>query len=752
MKAIFDELEAEVDQNVMNRKCEEIERKNLLIANDTLIENCLSKEVFYIATNSKLNVSRFSKMHDAHTVVQSRCLELETELSKLKEKIQKDDHDVIVKRFSNLEDGPDFDSVFEIKKLKDFIQGKDNAIRKLRMQISQLHETRSEADRTLDFRALDFKITQLTEKVSVLQEQNKLFRVENAKVKQHYKELYDSIMITHAKHIDQTTTLLTENENLKVQINAKLKCVTIDSVTPKVLVPGCSKHMTGDHSQLRNFMKKFIRTVRFKNNYFGAIIGYEDYVIGDSVISRVYYVEGLGHNMFCVGQFYDSDLEVAFRKHLCYVRDTDGVELIKEVVVTACYTQNRSLIHTRHNKTPYKLVHNKKPDLTFLRVFGALYYPTNDSEGLGKLQPKADIRIFYRTRSYIFDAWTNKFRARTKSGSRSTLCTPTNKDLEILFQPMFNEYLEPPHVDRPVSPAPAVLVPVNLAGVVVESTLIDENPFAPFDKDPFINIFAPEPTFASSSFGDASLANSTYEGIDFKESFAPVARIEAIGFLIANAASKNMTIYQMNVKTAFINGELKEEMYGLWYLKDTAIALTAYADVDMQFVKTHEEVEKRVVELFFVITNQLMDIFTKGLLRERFEFLLPRLVDLPYGKRAIGTKWVYKNKKDEKGIVVRNKARLVAQGHTQKEGINYEEVFAPVARIKAIILFLAYASFMGFLVYQMDVKSAFLYGSIEEEVYVCQPPGFEDPEYPDQVYKVVKVLYGLHQAPRACPV
>ncbi|GJT54295.1 putative ribonuclease H-like domain-containing protein [Tanacetum coccineum] len=125
------------------------------------------------------------------------------------------------------------------------------------------------------------------------------------------------------------------------------------------------------------------------------------------------------------------------------------------------------------------------------------------------------------------------------------------------------------------------------------------------------------------------------------------------------------------------------------------------------------------------------------------------LVDLPYGKRAIGTKWVYKNKKDERGIVIRNKARLVAQGYTQEEGIDYDEVFATVARIEAIRLFLAYASFKDFVVYQVDVKSAFMYGKIEEEVYVCQPPGFEDPKFPDKVYKVEKVLYGLHQALRA---
>ncbi|GJS53606.1 putative ribonuclease H-like domain-containing protein [Tanacetum coccineum] len=125
------------------------------------------------------------------------------------------------------------------------------------------------------------------------------------------------------------------------------------------------------------------------------------------------------------------------------------------------------------------------------------------------------------------------------------------------------------------------------------------------------------------------------------------------------------------------------------------------------------------------------------------------LVDLPHGAKVIGTKWVYRNKRDERGVVVRNKARLVAQGQRQEEGIDYDEVFAPVARIEAIRLFLAFASFMGFIVYQMDVKSAFLYGTIDKEVYVSQPPGFVDPDHPKKVYKVVKALYGLHQAPRA---
>nr|GEV05472.1 putative ribonuclease H-like domain-containing protein [Tanacetum cinerariifolium] len=126
------------------------------------------------------------------------------------------------------------------------------------------------------------------------------------------------------------------------------------------------------------------------------------------------------------------------------------------------------------------------------------------------------------------------------------------------------------------------------------------------------------------------------------------------------------------------------------------------------------------------------------------------LVDLPFRKKAIGTKWVYRNIKDERGVVVRNKACLVAQGHRQEEGIYYDKVFAPMARIEAIRIFLAFASYTSFIVYQMDVKSAFLYGTIDEEVYVTQPPGFEDPNFTNKVYKIVKALYGLHQALRAC--
>nr|GEZ18997.1 integrase, catalytic region, zinc finger, CCHC-type, peptidase aspartic, catalytic [Tanacetum cinerariifolium] len=248
--------------------------------------------------------------------------------------------------------------------------------------------------------------------------------------------------------------------------------------------------------------------VRFENDHFGAIMGYGDYVIGDSVISRVYYVEGLGHNLFFVRQFCDSDLEVAFRKHPCYVRNTNGVELIKgshgsnlyNISVEYMMKSSPICLLSKASKTKSWLWHRRLNHLNFGTINDLA---RNDLISLGlvpNLVPAAP---------YIL---------------------PTNKDLEILFQPMFDEYLEPPHVDRQVSPAPAVPVHVNLAGtpsstaidqdahslshspssltlqslclhqgVAAESTLMDENLFATVDKDPFINTVASDPTSAESS-------------------------------------------------------------------------------------------------------------------------------------------------------------------------------------------------------------------------------------------------------------
>ncbi|GJU99462.1 retrovirus-related pol polyprotein from transposon TNT 1-94 [Tanacetum coccineum] len=843
MKEIFKELEAEVDQNVVNRKYDEIERKNLLIANDNLIVDCLSKEVFYIAINSELTVSRFTEMHDPILLFKHVFWNLKQ--SFLNYMISFGNNTSLPAR-----DAPDFDSVFVIEKMKASIQGKDNAIKKLRMQISQLKETRSEADCTLDFRALDFQITQLTKK------------------------------ITRAKDVKQTTALLTENENLKAQIHENLKCITMDSVKPKVLAPvsvetihkiveeakvdrSLDKSLTSaclytKHSQelleyvigtfkkvwkpkqvkqvwkatgnvltsvgyqwrptgriftlgeqfpltrltkskvvpakqtknvstsktviteklshtsqkpltryqrrnqqyqtvpvivptslenqaiiafmqsaiayanqqepnqnwgsnfpnspsssifkCRNFVKKFIGTVRFENDHFGAIMGYGDYVIGDSMISRVYYVEGLGHNLFSVRQFCDSDLEVAFRKHSCYhrhlnhlnfgtindlarkdlVRGLPRLKFEKDYLCSACQLEkSKKRTHTPKTKNTNLEVHNtlhmdlcgpmrvqtingkkcilvivddylrftwvkflsskdetpefvikflkqiqvslnkivryirtnngtefvnqvlteyyesvgifhqksvlRTPQQNGVKLLLLLVTPKTDPpftlvitkpytscEDLGKLQPTADIGIFVgyapcRKGYIIYNKRTRRIMktihvqfdelfepidpvqlstgpapmflmpGQISSGLVPNLVlatpyvSPTNKELEILFQLMFDKYLEPPRVKRPVSPTLAVLVPVFLAstpssttidqdtpfpshspsslalqspsshhGAAVGSTIIEDNPFALVDNDRFINVFSLELSFEASSSGDVSSAESTH--------------------------------------------------------------------------------------------------------------------------------------------------------------------------------------------------------------------------------------------------
>ncbi|GJZ61382.1 retrovirus-related pol polyprotein from transposon TNT 1-94, partial [Tanacetum coccineum] len=335
-----------------------------------------------------------------------------------------------------------------------------------------------------------------------------------------------------------------------------------------------------------------------------------------------------------------------------------------EAVATACYTQNRSLIHTLHNKTPYELVHDKKLDLTFFRVFGSLCYPTNDSEDLGKLQPIADIRIFVGyapNRKGTGPAPTFLKPRQISSGLVPNMvpATPyvptTNKELEILFQPMFDEYLEPTHVERLVSSALAVSVSVTSAGTPSSTTIDQDAPSAShlpsssalqspsLHQGVYLNLLLWENNLLSSlgwiykvkldEYGDvlknnAKLVAKGYrqeEGIDFEESFAPVAHIEAIRIFIANVviSQPEGIIDPGHPDTCY---RLKKALYGLKQApRACAIALccnnaqhsrSKHIDIRHHFIR--EKVEKGVVELYFMMTDyQLADIFTKALPRER---------------------------------------------------------------------------------------------------------------------------------------
>nr|GEW11278.1 ribonuclease H-like domain-containing protein [Tanacetum cinerariifolium] len=378
----------------------------------------------------------------------------------------------------------------------------------------------------------------------------------------------------------------------------------------------CSRHMTRDRLRLKNFMKKFIETDRFGNNHFSAIMGYGDYMIGDSVISRdlvrglprlkfekdhlcsacqlgkskkhthspktkntnlevlntlhmdlygpmrVQTINGKKYILVIIDDYmrftwvkflrskdetlkvvikFLKQIQVSLNKTVRFIYTDNGTEFVNHDLTY--YYESVGIFHQKSvSRTPQQNDVVKRGNHTLVEAARAMLVVSKALiEDLGKLQPTADIGIFYRTRSYISDAWTDKFRTRTKSGSCSSLCTFTNKELEILFQSMFDEYLEPPHVERPVSPSPTVPVPVNSVGtpsstsidqdapspshsppssalqslclhqgVTTKSTLMDENLFAPVDNDPFINIFALEPNSEASSSRDASSAESTY--------------------------------------------------------------------------------------------------------------------------------------------------------------------------------------------------------------------------------------------------
>ncbi|GJY68300.1 retrovirus-related pol polyprotein from transposon TNT 1-94 [Tanacetum coccineum] len=359
----------------------------------------------------------------------------------------------------------------------------------------------------------------------------------------------------------------------------------------------------------------------------------------------------------------------------------------------------------------YELVHNKKPDLTFFHVFGALCYPTNDSEDLGKLQPTTDIGIFVgyapsrkgyriynkRTRRIMetihvqFDELTEQMApVQLSIGPAPTFLTPgqissglvpnpvpaapyvppTNKDLEILFQPMFDEYLEPPRVERPVSPAPAVPAPVNSAGTP-SSTTIDQD----------------APSLSHSPSSSVLQSPSLQQGV-----------------------AAEPTIFEAN---PFAHEHLRK-----W---------TASHPIDNIIGNPSRPVSTRKQ----LATDALWCFYNSVLSK----------VEPKNFRSAV--------KLNEYGDVLKNKARLVAKGYRQEEGLDFEESFTPVARLEAIRIFLANAASKNMTVYHMDVKTVFLNGELEEEVYVSQPEGFVDPDHPHHVYCQKKSLYGLKQAPRA---
>ncbi|GJU14797.1 retrovirus-related pol polyprotein from transposon TNT 1-94 [Tanacetum coccineum] len=468
------------------------------------------------------------------------------------------------------------------------------------------------------------------------------------------------------------------------------------------------------------------------------------------------------------------------------------VFLWAEAVATACYTQNRSIIRLRHGKTPYELLHDKLPDLSFFHVFGALCYPTNDSENLGKLQPKADIGIFIgyaptkkafriynrRTRRIIetihvdFDELTAMASEHSSSGpalhemTPATISSglvpnpppstpfvpPSRTDWDMLFQPLFDELLNPPpSVDHP---APEVVAPIDEVAAPVpavstgspSSTTVDQDAPSPSNSQTTPDTQPPViPNDVEEDNHDievAHMGNDPYFGIPIPE--VPSDQSSSSDSIHTNVPPDHQISEHNNKWTKDhplenIIGELARPVSTRLQLHEQA--LFCYYDAFLTAVEPKTYKDALTQACWIEAMQEELNEF------ERLEVW--ELVPRPDKVMVITLKWIYKVKLDELGGILKNKARLVARGYRQEEGIDFEESFAPVARLEAIRIFLAFAAHMNMVVYQMDVKTAFLNGNLREEVYVSQPDGFVDKDKPNHVYKLKKALYGLKQAPRA---
>ncbi|KAI3685320.1 hypothetical protein L6452_34562 [Arctium lappa] len=364
-----------------------------------------------------------------------------------------------------------------------------------------------------------------------------------------------------------------------------------------------------------------------------------------------------------------------------------------EAVNTACYVQNRVLVVKPKNKTPYELLNKRKPFIGFFKPFGCPCTILNTKSHLGKFDSKADDSC------WLLISDSNDY-AGSGSGGSGTTQVQESIPQSVIFPIPKVDPVEDCEKEPSTEPNQS------------EEERRDEESQA--NKEPEV----------AAEITSVELNDSNLE-VELNEEPSHQTRTlknHPPQLVIRDISSPMMTRNQSRLQ------DMQDQQHTVLSCFLSQLEPKKAYDA----MKESSWIEAMQEEL---LQFKLQDVWD--------------LIDLPKGQRAIGTKWVFRNKIDERGIVIKNKARLVAQGYTQEEGIDYEEVFALVARIEAIRLFLAYASYMKFKVYQMDVKSAFLYGSIEEEVYVCQPPGFENPSYPDRVYKLKKALYGLHQAPRA---
>ncbi|KAL8124254.1 hypothetical protein AgCh_012047 [Apium graveolens] len=410
-----------------------------------------------------------------------------------------------------------------------------------------------------------------------------------------------------------------------------------------------------------------------------------------------------------------------------------------EALQTACFTQNATLIN-KHGKTPYEMVKKKKPNLKYFHVFGCkCFVLKTHPEQLSKFDLKADEGIFvgYPLSTKAFRVYNLRTRVVMESINVSF------DDKKIIGLEDFNDHDQLRFENELLnydSVNPDSLNPdrkCTCAGGHIE--------------DPTTSQEASESRTGSSSSDSSSSdepssdnsGNSNSEGSNSESIISGGASKNVDGDSLdhggASSSRDNLPSARKWTKAHTPDLIIGDPEAGIRTRTATSNECLYHSFLSQTEPK---KVEEALQDANWV---QAMQDELNEFERNKVWTLVPR----PKNKSVVGTKWVFRNKTDSDRIITRNKARLVAKGYSQQEGIDYDETFAPVARLEAIRIFFAYAAHKKFTVFQMDVKSAFLNGELEDEVYVEQPPGFVDSKFPHHVYKLDKALYGLKQAPRA---
>nr|GEV75434.1 hypothetical protein [Tanacetum cinerariifolium] len=375
-----------------------------------------------------------------------------------------------------------------------------------------------------------------------------------------------------------------------------------------------------------------------------------------------------------------------------------------EAIATACFTQNRSIIHKRFDKNPYELMNKRKPNIKLFRVFGCRCYLLNDYEDVGKLKAEGDIGVFvgYSKESAAFKIYNKRTRKIHESVNVNFDEISEMASKQFSLEPSLSNLNETGKSSNP------------LVSQVLETSKKDL-------EDLFHN-------FYDEYFDSSKIMKSLTTNVDTSINEEVFHEVSESFQRESSLSSLNDDVQQSPEEDAYFDASTS--------FHDPSNVHTFYQPYP------HEKKWTKVHPLHKIIGDPKSSVRTRGQLANSclFSCLLSSIKPANVAEALRDADWIFKNKKDESSLVIRNKARLVAVGYSQQEGIDYDETFAPVARIEAIRLFFAYAAHKDFTFFQMDVKTTFLNGILKEEVYVGQPPGFVSKQYPNHVYALDKAL------------